>query len=141
MGLAFKKTSEKGYSRFFFENQTDIDVLQEIYEKYPNEIKEISEEIERSLNKKFIRTVLENESFNNFTKELRKEIWQNMGEKITYISKQNELLYKTSHSKDSFIVSLDEIDSLTQKSDITLVDKAKLFLHSLKQKVLGGNER
>ncbi len=141
MGLAFKKTSENGYSRPFFQNQTDIDVLQEIYAKYPIEIKEISEEIENSLNKNFIRTVLDNEAFNNLTKELRNEIWQNMGEKITYISKQNELLYKTSHPKDSFIVSLEDIDTLTQKSDITLVDKAKIFLHSLKQKMLGGNER
>lgn len=45
------------------------------------------------------------------------------------------------HTNNSFIIPLDEIEVLTQKTDIELVDKAKKFLHSLKQKVLGGAER
>ena len=53
----------------------------------------------------------------------------------------DELLYNMNHTNDSFIIPLDEIEVLTQKTDIELVDKAKKILQSLKQKVLGGAER
>ena len=141
MGKAFQEKSVNGTSRKFFQNQTDIDVLKEIYEKYPDKIRDVSEKIEKSLDKKFIQNVLDNEVFKEFDGETRKEIWQSMGEKITYISKQNELLYDMHHANDSFIIPLDSIEELTQKTDIVLVDKAKKFLHSLRQKVLGGAER
>lgn len=141
MGKAFQEKSFNGNTRCFFQNQTDLDVLQEIYEKYPDKVKNISEKIETSLNKKFIKNILEDGAFKDFDKGTRKEIWQSMGEKITYISRQNELLYNMNHTNDSFIIPLDEIEVLTQKTDIELVDKAKKILQSLKQKVLGGAER
>lgn len=141
MGKSFKEKNVNGQARNFFQNQTDMEVLQELYEKYPEKIQDISEKIETSLDRTFIQKVLENQVFKDFAPETRKEIWQDMGEKITYISRQNELVYNKLHTENSFIISLKEINELTEKTDITLVDKAKVFLHSLKQRVLGGNER
>ena len=64
MGKAFQEKSFNGNTRCF-QNKTDLDVLQN-YEKYPDKVKNISEKIETSLNKKFIKNILEDGAFKDF---------------------------------------------------------------------------
>ena len=60
-----------------------------------------------------------------------------LGRKIAYISKQNELLYSFKHTQDSFLTSVEEIGEVTKDTDITLINKAMLFIKTLKTKILG----
>lgn len=140
MGMSFRGpdiVSKDSRARYFFGNQLDMDVLQELYEKYPSEIEDISRQIEISLNKKDIRALLNEDVFQGLDKETRKKIWIDLGKKIAYISKQNELLYGVTHNRNSFLTSPEEIRDATKDTNITLIDKARLFIKTLKTKMLG----
>jgi len=144
MGMSFEgpaTVSQGRRPRYFFNTQEDIDVLQELYEKYPSEIADISKRIEQGLSKPYIETLLNNEAFEDWELETRTKILNHLGRKIAYISKQNELLYGVTHSEDSFLTSTEEIGSVTQETSISLIDKAKVFLQSLKERMLGVRNR
>lgn len=144
MGMSFEDpTISPGqrYPRYFWEDQLDMDALKELYEKYPKEVEEISKKIEKYLNKDYLREVLDNEVFKGLGQDTIDRIWANLGNKIAYISKQNELLYGMSHEQNSFITSLDEIEETTRGTNISLIDRAKSYLQSLKQKIFGKREK
>lgn len=134
MGKSFFDST---YVGSFFTGQLATEVLQELYEKYPNEVEKISKRIEKLLNKEYIKNILMAPVFKDFNQENLKNIWSNLGHKITYISRQNELLYGISHDENSFITSLKQIKDTTKETDISLIDKAKIFLQALKTKMLG----
>ena len=134
MGMSFLDSTNVGT---FFTGQLATEVLQELYEKYPNEVEDVSKKIEKSLNKDYIKNILMNEIFQDFNQETLKNIWSNLGYKITYISKQNESLYGILHDENSFITSLQQVEDTTKETDIYLIDKAKNFVQSLKTKMLG----
>jgi len=140
MGMAFSgpDTFSKGdRPRYFFYNQKDMEVLKDLYEKYPSEIEDISKKIEISLNKKAMKDLLNEDVFKDIDKGTKKRIWKNLGKKIAYISKQNELLYGFKHNKVSFLTSPEEIRDATKDTDISLTDKAGTFLKTLKARMLG----
>lgn len=140
MGMSFSGpdiVSFDNRTRYFFYNQLDMEVLQELYQKYPSEIEDISKRIEISLNKKEVKNLLNKSVFKDLDKETRKKIWMDIGKKIVYISKQNELIYGIKHNQDSFLFLPEEIREVTKYTNISLIDKAKLFLKTLKSKMLG----
>lgn len=140
MGMSFRGpdiVSRDSRARYFFNNQLDMEVFQELYQKYPSEIEDISKRVEISLNKKEVRALLNEEVFQGFDKETRKKIWMDIGKKIAYISKQNELLYGIKHNQDTFLTLPEEVRDATKDTNISLTDKARLFLKTLKSKMLG----
>ena len=135
MGMAFEgpmiSTTSK-YPRYFFNNKLDMDVLRELYEKYPSEVADISTRVSQYLNREYLQNLLNQPVFSELGPETLQNIWSHMGTKISYITRQNELLYGMSCENNSFVTSLDEVDEVSHGQDLSLLDKAKKFLISLK---------
>lgn len=138
IGMAFSGLS---CGRNFYEGKSDKDVLLEIYSKYPDQVKNLSQNIGKYLTKDYIKEILQDKVFETLFPEERKRIWSELGDKITLINKYNEMLYDEKNPKNGFIIKHEDLTELLEDTKMTWKDKAKQFIKNAKEKIVGGNGR
>lgn len=127
MGMSFSGLS---HGRTFYEGKSDKDVLNEIYSKYPEQAKKISQNISKYLTKDYIKGILQNKVFETLSLEERKRIWSELGDKITTINKYNEMLYGERNSQNGFTIGHDDLIEVSKNTPSSWKDKARRFVNN-----------
>ena len=134
MGMSF---SGKSYGGSFPGMKTDMEILEELYNIWPEEIKDISLKVERGMTREMVSELLSNPIYDGFGEEEKKRIWKEMGEKLCFISKKNEILYGEKMPEDSFLIDHDELEENSRSVPTGIKGKAARFIDRIKSMVRG----
>ena len=136
-GPAIDKEKDEKHQRYFFDERTDIETLNELYHKYPHEIAGISRKIAERIDREAVKKILSDEVFEELDEETRKRIWLHIGKKISLISRRNKELYGINLKKGSFATSLEDVESTIRTAKVPLIERTKNFLQRLRLKEMG----
>ena len=140
MGMSF---SGKSYGGSFPGMKTDMETLEDLYSTWPDEIKDISLKVERGLTKEMLSEVLSRPIYDGLGANEIKKIWADLGEKLSTISKKNEILYGEKRPENSFLISHDELEENTRATPIGIRGKAARFIEKIRNIIRGdeGHDR
>ena len=127
MGIAFIEND----NRKFFHEYSSNQVIEQLYETYPSQIVPFGRMLEEKLNKKFIKSLLQEETFDGFSPVNKKLIRNQLIDRINCIKKLN---YRE-HSNFKFATN--EIHEMSKETNLSLRDKVAGFMFRIKDKILG----
>lgn len=99
MGIAFIENN----NRRFFLNCSSIELIEQLYNDYPSQIVPLGRKIEQNINRKFIKSLLDEESFNGFSLQNKKSIIRQLINRMECIKRLN------SRPENNFTYSTDEV--------------------------------
>ena len=134
MGMSF---SGKSHGGSFPGKKTDIETLEELYSIWPDEIKDISLKVGRGLTKEMVSELLSSPIYEGFGENERKRIWSELGEKLCFISKKNELLYGEKCPENSFLIDHEELEENSRAVPAGIKGKVAKFLEEIRNRVRG----
>ena len=140
-GPAMNPDRDKKNQRYFFHGQTDIEVLNELYHKYPHEVADISKRVAEKLDRDSIKKILSDEVFEGLSEETRERIWMHLGKKLSLIERKNRELYGIGKQKGSFMTSVDDVEDVARTAKLPLIERARAFLQRLRFKQIEDKDK
>ncbi|MBP3708005.1 MAG: hypothetical protein J6J36_05310 [Clostridia bacterium] len=122
-----------------YDGKSDIDIMMEMYQKYPESIQEVSKSLQKYLTRDYINGILNMPVFRSISEQDINKICNNIGRKMALITKQNELLYGIQPQDTSVLTSVKDIESIANKVSFQCHNDAKSYLNKIYQKMEGDN--
>ena len=127
MGMSF---SDLSLGRSFYEGKNAEDVMEEIYHKYPEQVKEISLSISTCLIKDYVESILQDKIFETLSQEEYNIIWKKLGDMIVLVNQKNEEFY-CKKFQNGFTISHEDLAKLSKETPNSIKEIASKFFKNI----------